>query len=180
MHLNIRSIIARIYLIRAWAAHYKPDILTFSETWLHRKICDNEIIIYYTDQTGVQEEEVWLYMSLHTLYLNLPFLKHPHCFLNVSLLSMKINGNRNLIIGSIYRPPPVHSDSTKCILSIFTSFEHSGEIIILGDFNCNCLDRFSSNDRNLLKGINLIQLINKPTRIDARSIIIRLDLCYSF
>ncbi|XP_044218812.1 uncharacterized protein LOC122989855 isoform X1 [Thunnus albacares] len=42
-------------------------------------------------------------------------------------------------------------------------------MIILGDFNCNWLDRSFSNDRNLINSVNLTQLIKEPTRVDYRS-----------
>lgn len=77
--------------------------------------------------------------------------------------------NCKLIIGNIYRPPSAPSGSTMCILSTINSFDKHHELIILGDFNNNWLDRSSANDRNLFGSVNLTQLIMEPTRVDNRS-----------
>lgn len=56
-----------------------------------------------------------------------------------------------------------------CILSTITSLKKHNEMIILGDFNINWLDRSSSSHQNLFSSINLTQSINEPTRVDIRS-----------
>lgn len=94
-------------------------------------------------------------------------------FINISL-----HENKHLTIGSIYMPPSAPSDSTMCILSTINSLKKHNEMIILGDFNINWLDRSSSNHRNLFSSVNLTQSINEPTRVDIRSSSVRLDTCY--
>lgn len=42
-------------------------------------------------------------------------------------------------------------------------------MIIVGDFNSNSLDCFSSTDINLLGNVNLTRLIDEPTREGYRS-----------
>ncbi len=81
---------------------------------------------------------------------------HFDClFINIIL-----HDNKQLTIGNIYRPPSAPADSTKSILSTINSFDKHNELIILGDFNSNWLDRSSSNDRNLFGSVNLTQLID--------------------
>jgi len=45
IHLNIRSLMSKIDLLRAWASHNKPDIITVTETWLHSAISNNNVEI---------------------------------------------------------------------------------------------------------------------------------------
>lgn len=80
-------------------------------------------------------------------------------------ININLNINKKMIIGNIYRPPSAPADSMKNILSTIDSLERHNELIILGDFNSNWLDRSSSNDRNLVKSVNLTQIINEPTRV---------------
>lgn len=40
VHLNIRSLLPKMDLLRAWVAQYNPNIITLSETWLSSKISD--------------------------------------------------------------------------------------------------------------------------------------------
>lgn len=112
---------------------------------------------------GTRGGDVAIYVSETVIPKVLP------SFFECLFVDLKLHENKHLIMGSIYRPPPVHPDLTKCILFTLTSFENPCEIIFLGDFNSNWLDRTSSNDKNLIKSINLTQLINEPTRVDARS-----------
>lgn len=67
--MNIRSLLPKIDLIRVWITQYKPDILTFSETWLHSKINDNEIkldnyMLYRADR-GTRGGGVAIYIFSH-------------------------------------------------------------------------------------------------------------------
>lgn len=48
---------------------------------------------------------------------------------------------------------------------MFNSLDDNCEMIILGDFNSNWLDRSSQKDRNLFYSINLTKLITEPTRV---------------
>ncbi len=50
-------------------------------------------------------------------------------------------------------------------MSTIDSLGRHTELIILGDFNFNWLDRASSNDKHLFSSINLTQLINETTRV---------------
>ncbi len=124
-------------------------------------------MLYRADR-GTRGGGVAIYISLHFISETVTPKVLPSLF-ECLFVELKLHENKRLIISSIYRPPPVHPDSTKCILSTLTSFEHPHEMIILGDFNSNWLDCSSSNDKNLLKSIHLTQLINEPTRVDARS-----------
>lgn len=167
--MNIRSLLPKIDLIRVWIAQNKPDIITFSETWLHS---DNDIHIgnfalYRADRT-TRAGGVACYVS--TRFISEPAIPKVTSSLFESLfIRLKLHENKHLIIGTIYRSPPVHPDSTNSLISTLTSIEHPCELVLLGDFNKNWLDRSSSNDKNLLKSINLTQLINEPTRVHGNS-----------
>ncbi len=169
-HLNIRNFLPKTDLIRAWTAQYKPDVFTFSETWLHSEICDHDIqlnnyILYrsYTRGGGVA-----LYVS--SRLISEPAIpKVSPSFLECLFVRLKLHENKHLIVGSVYPPPPVRPDLTKCRLSTLTSFEHPCEMVLLGHFYRNRHGHSLSDDKNLLQSINLTQLINEPTRVQASS-----------
>lgn len=74
-----------------------------------------------------------------------------------------------MIIGNIYRPPNSPSESINNILSTINSLNCFDEIIVLGDFNRNWLDRSSLKERNQFESLNLTQLIREPTRVQGNS-----------
>lgn len=43
IHLNIRRLITKIDLLRAWLVYNKPHVITLSETWLNINISDEEV-----------------------------------------------------------------------------------------------------------------------------------------
>lgn len=45
IHLNIKSLVPKIDLLRTWVYLHKPNIITHSETFLNSDILDNEISI---------------------------------------------------------------------------------------------------------------------------------------
>lgn len=45
IHLNIRSLLPKIDLLRAWLTYNKPHVITLSETWLNSNISDDEVAI---------------------------------------------------------------------------------------------------------------------------------------
>lgn len=170
--MNTRSLIPKIDLITVWVSQYKPDVLTLSETWLHSKTSDiriklDDYVLYRADR-GTRGGGVAIYVSSHFVSEVITPKIRPSSF-ECIFVKLKLHENKHLITGSIYRPPSIHPDSMKCMLSTLSSFEHPCEIIILGDFNSNWLDRSSSKDKNSLKSINLSQLTNEPARVDGRS-----------
>ena len=169
IHVNIRSIFLKIDLLRAWVTYNKPNVITVSETWLTNAIKDNDVqindyVLYRADR-GTRAGGVATYVSSNLCSeLVIPNEKPLH--FECLFIKIIFHANKHLIIGNIYRPPDAPAESTQCILSTINSIDHLNEIIILGDFNRNYLDRSSAKDRNLFNSANLTQLITEPTRVD--------------
>ena len=83
------------------------------------------------------------------------------------------NGEKNIIIGLIYRPPSgdkkLFFESIEPILN--TVKNEQKECFILGDFNINLLssDTHKNNFESLMLSYSYFPLINKPTRITKHS-----------
>ena len=52
--------------------------------------------------------------------------------------------NKYITVGNVYRPPSAPVESSKCLMST----PSKNEMIILGDFNKNWLDKSSGKDKN--------------------------------
>ena len=83
IHLNIRSLVPKIDLLRSWVAQHNPNIITLSETWLNSNISDNEIklenyVLYRADR-GSRGGGVATYVSSNlTAELITPTVKPTH------------------------------------------------------------------------------------------------------
>lgn len=172
IHLNIRSLPHKIDLLRAWLLYNKPMVITLSETWLNSNISDEEIklddyILYRADR-GARGGGVATYVS-SSLSAELIIPKVNPVHFEGIFIKVTLHKSKSLIIGNIYRPPNSPSESMNCILTTINSLDCSNEMIVLGDFNQNWLDRSSSKEKNLLHSLNLTQLISEPTRVTGRS-----------
>lgn len=111
MHLNIRSLVPKIDILKVWVAQHSPDILTLSETWLHSHICDSEIMLneyklYRADRES-RGGGVAIYVSSRFVSEPATPAVTPSLFEGI-FVKLKLHVNKHLTIGSIYRPPPVH------------------------------------------------------------------------
>lgn len=172
IHLNIRSLMSKMDLLRAWLVYNKPQVITLSETWLSNNISDEEIkldnYVLFRNDRGSRGGGLLTYVSSNlTAELLSPNVK-PQYFEGL-FVKIIFHENKRIIIGNIYKPPSAPAESTDCILSTINSLDCNTEKIILGDFNSNWLDRSSHRDRNLFNSINLTQLINEPTRVGPSS-----------
>ena len=73
IHFNIRSLVRKIDLLRAWVVLHKPNIIALSESWLNSNISDNDINLpnmFYMDLIGAPDVGVWRYTFSLISYLN--------------------------------------------------------------------------------------------------------------
>jgi len=89
-------------------------------------------------------------------------------------IELKINNNKNLIVGSMYRHPSnVFKQFENEFINIIKTFKTNQKYIVLGDFNINYRSlNAQQNIRNYDDHINSFgcsQLIDKPTKITQSS-----------
>lgn len=172
IHLNIRSLPHKIDLLRAWLSYNKPAVITLSETWLNSNVHDDEIGLdgynVYRADRGSRGGGVATYVSAN-LSSELIIANESPVHFECLFVRICFHQSKRLIIGNIYRPPNSLSESTNNILSTINSLNCSDEIIVLGDFNRNWLDRSSLKERNQFESLNLTQLIREPTRVEGNS-----------
>lgn len=80
-------------------------------------------------------------------------------------MKITLHANKYITIGNIYRPPSAPVESINHMISTINSIKLKNEIILLGDFNKNWLDKSANNDKNSFGNLNLTQVISEPTRI---------------
>lgn len=166
--MNIRSLLPKIVLFRAWVEQHKPSIITLSETWLTNRISNNEIklanyVLYRADRGTKTGGGVVTYVSSNLVSeLIIPDVSlHFECI----FVKVTLHENKYITIGNIYRPPSAPDDSFNSMISTIHSITYKNELIILGDFNKNWLVKSSSKEKNIFGRLNLTQLISEPTRV---------------
>lgn len=87
-------------------------------------------------------------------------------------LEMKLDKQKPLLIGYIYRPPSsLASWNDKIEETLEKIFIENKEMVIFGDFNYNFITTGSNNSKwnNIIDTFNLSQLITQPTRVTPTS-----------
>ena len=168
IHLNIRSLLSKIDLLRIWVEQHQPSVITISETWLTNTISDNEIkltnyILYRADR-GTRGGGVATYVSSALASEVIVPTVEPSHFESI-FIKVILHENKYITIGNIYRPPSAPAESFNSIVSTINSINDKNELILLGDFNKNWTDKSSNTAKNILGNLNLTQLITEPTRV---------------
>ena len=124
IHLNIRSLVPKIDLLRTWVYLHKPNIITLSETFLNSDISDNEInimnyVLYRADRI-TRHGGVAINVSTDIASEIVIPTVGPQGFESV-FVKIVLHTNKCLLIGSIYRPPSSPVDSFNNLISTITS-----------------------------------------------------------
>ena len=172
IHINIRSLKHKIYLLRPWVEQHKPNRMTLSETWLNDKISNNEIkltnyVLYRADRATRAGGVITYVSSNLASKLVVPTVEPVH-FEGI-FVKIILHESKYLTIGNIYRPPSAPAESFKCIISTINSIKDKNELALLGDFNKDWADRSSYTAKNAIRNLNLTQLISEPTRVTPTS-----------
>ena len=188
-HLNVRSLTSKINQLRLDLPQSDIDILTVSETWLHACIedrlttiknyslirHDRQIIttrgtvkkgggvgIYYKQTLEVDPDKFrHLNISNKTIEIQWVIVSRPH--------------TRKILIGNVYRPPDGNIteafDRLDELLDQITDL-NKYELLIVGDFNADCINK-KSQSYQLIKKFEaehqLQQMINEPTRYSKKT-----------
>ncbi|KAK0145188.1 hypothetical protein N1851_015920 [Merluccius polli] len=155
-------------ILKTWFCSTLPDIVTISETWLKPSV-PNQVIhidgfnVYRTDRKG-RGGGILMYVSekfqgtvLHSISIPKQFE-----FLAVQLV---VAGAPLIVIGC-YRPPSATSDSISTLTNLLSKMT-SSELLLCGDLNWDWLTEKSASFRLTCDDMNLTQLIDCPTRINA-------------
>ena len=186
-HLNVRSMVNKWDNIKANFMDSGIHVLSFSETWLHTLLPDNNFCLG-TNYTLLRNDRKWNDANDINcppkkgggtcIYINnkLDFSDNDFSRFNTSTINLEAQWvsilqkpNKTILIGNLYRPP--QGNASECIdllENILTSINADKiEIILMGDLN---LDLHDNNIRpakellSTLKQLGLRQLIKEPTR----------------
>ena len=171
--LNIDSLLKNIDEFRVLIDQAKSHIVSHNETKLDQSICDSSLEVANYDiihnDRNRSEGGVALYVNKNLSYK----VRTDLIVDKLESVSVQINNGRlkPFIVTSIYRPPEKPVSYFRYIECLIASLEsEKKESIIMGDRNCDFLDRSNNNTKNLKRILNsfeLTQLIKEPTRTTA-------------
>lgn len=80
-------------------------------------------------------------------------------------VTITLSPEMSFVVLAVYRPPSATNVFFDCLSVILKQYQ-AKEVILMGDFNLNWLDKTRRKKlKNIIKTVQMIQMINKPTRI---------------
>ena len=171
MSLNIFSLLPHIDEIRILAADERPHVIGINETKIDSAVDGSHIAIDEYDVIRKDRNSVGGGVALYA-HKSVDF-KRCDDLINSDIeaisAKIKIGNYKPFLVTSIYRPPrkPVAYFHDIELLVRDTDNQNI-ESIIMGDTNCNFMDKSNNDTKNLLKimnNYNLKQVIHDYTRV---------------
>ena len=184
VHLNVRSLPRHHTELDCYLkALERPfTVIGISETWLN----ENNFTFYSIEgysmecvnRFGRQGGGVSILIQERIDYVKRADLCHSTDFIEcvfVEVFKGKINSNKHIIVGVIYRPPNTNLEDFNNLLNdILESVQRENKsIYLLGDYNIDLLNSNHHNNSSqfidIMYSYSLFPLINKPTRVTTQS-----------
>ena len=173
-HLNAQSLLSCIDELNIWLKANPYQIITLSETWLDSTVHDSEIAIpgfqiirkdrnRHGGGTAIYIEDGIRFTRRDDVEKD----DNESIWIEVQQIHQK-----SFIIGSLYRSQTEGVDYFDNLSEIVDGFINENiEAVLLGDLNCDFLKRNALTDHmtNFMEMHNLVQLVDKPTRITPTS-----------
>lgn len=170
-HLNIRSIISKTEQLEHLLTDSNVDYLCLTETWLTSTTPPSVFNVpgykvYRRDRIKGKGGGVLIYVkdTMQSEQINIPAS-------NLECVGVKItlSPQMSFTVFAVYRPPAATNDFFDYISDVLKQYAGS-EVILMGDFNLNWLDKSRRKKLNdIIKMFQMTQMISKPTRITKSS-----------
>ena len=185
-HLNVRSLMNKWDAFKAQFENSCVHILGLSETWLNDKIpsslfnLSKDYVLIRNDRNWSEDSTndikkgggVCLFVNSKLHFCESTFAKYNSSNRNIECqwVSIMQPHSKQLVIGNIYRPPQGNIEAfIKYLEDILTEINLDRiELLLMGDFNIDFLDKNDTSYKKLLdliKPLGLRQTIREPTRL---------------
>ena len=181
-HLNARSLKCRDHfvLVKETIVDNKFDVFTISESWLDNSVNDLEIEVpdynlYRIDRQNKKGGGICAYISRNYKTELIRDISHVTSLgFHQLWLKVQVKKLKSFVVCTTYRPPdtPLSCFDVDLAISFMYVSSLNLPIYILGDLNCNLLDRECQTSEALssfYRFLILSQLITTPTRVTASS-----------
>lgn len=170
--INVRSLLSCVEEVWHSITRNNVDLLGLNETWLDGSVADDEVCL--SGFSVVRNDRSRTGGGVALLIANrIPY--HPRWDLCLGLVEsvwvelFPKSGNRSVFVCCVYRPPT--TSPTDFFENLLLECEHDcvlrSRIILMGDFNCDCLSPSLYQSKQLQKFCERVDLKNitmKPTR----------------
>lgn len=168
VHMNVRSLLPKIDMVRIWAKSTNADIMVLSETWLRSSTPDSDVYmdgynIFHTDR-GAKGGGVAIYVK-NTFQATVQLSKSVPKQFELLILKIELMKKCAIAVAGCYRPPSASKDTLSSLSDCLLSVKFN-DLVILGDLNWDWLTPASDSFKCFCDSAFLTQIIDSPTRIN--------------
>ncbi|KAF1394512.1 hypothetical protein PFLUV_G00001090 [Perca fluviatilis] len=165
-HLNVRSLVPKMDMLRIWAHSTDADVFVLSETWLSNSVSDKVINIsgynvFRSDRPN-RGGGVAIYIK-NQYQVNVLLSKSIVKQFEFLSLDLEVSKSLNITVVGCYRTPSAVSSALPSLMQLLSDF-NSKELVAFGDLNWNWLQPASDDFRAYCDSLNLFQIVDSPTR----------------
>ena len=180
-HLNVRSLKNREHFLQIKDMIHEEnyDIFAVSESWLNSTVRNAEVeITGYSlsplDRFGKSGGGVCVYVKSTLKYTVLKDLTEiSDSGFHQLWIQIQHKKLRSILLCVCYGPPdcPVSCFTNNFMAEYTRALIYGKDILVVGDLNCNLLKTTQEAEalRDICCSLNLVQLIDKPTRVTLQS-----------
>jgi len=166
IHLNVRSMLAKMDMIRIWALSTDADLIVISETWLNKSVLNEDISIdgytvYRTDRPR-KGGGVAVYIK-SKFSVNVLISKSVSKQFEFLALDLEVSRTLHITVVGCYRTPSAVKDALPSLMQLLSDLNFN-EIVVIGDLNWNWLHPVADDFKAYCDSLNLFQLVDSPTR----------------
>ena len=166
IHLNVRSMIAKMDMIRIWAYSTNADVIVISETWLSKSVLDKDIGIdgynvYRTDRPK-RGGGIAIFIK-HKFHVNVRLSSSVSKQFEFLALDLEVSKTLHITVVGCYRTPSAVSGALSSLMQHLSGLNFN-EIVVIGDLNWDWLQPVSDDFKGYCDSLNLFQIVDSPTR----------------
>lgn len=155
--MNVRSLVPKIDLVRAWVQSSDPDVLVLSETWLKKSVSDSSIDIgdyklFRADRLS-KGGGVAIYVKSKFNANVIKYFSKPKLF-ELLAVRLPLSSDCNITVIGSYKAPSTSKEAVSFISSVLAELNDS-ELVLMGDLNWDWLTSASDGLKGVCSELNL-------------------------
>lgn len=166
VHLNVRSLLPKMDMVRIWIESTDADIVIISETWLTKSITNEDINVHgynvFRSDRPKKGGGVAIYVKSRfgaSVVLSESLCKQ----MEFLALNVEIFKSLSITVVGCYRPPSASREALSSLKLLLSRLNYR-ELLMAGDLNWDWLNVVSDEFKSFCDSVSLSQLVNVPTR----------------
>ncbi|XP_059186340.1 uncharacterized protein LOC131969177 [Centropristis striata] len=141
IHINARSLLNKMDLLKVWINSTNADVIVLSETWLTKSVLDKDISVngYNVYRADRPRKGGGVAMYIRSNFdVNLVLKESVSKELELLALEIELTKNHRIMLVGCYRPPSAPKNALSSLVKFLSQLKYR-ELLLVGDLNWDWL-----------------------------------------